>query len=286
VEIVYFRPSAGIGRDVVGLFEALRIFRDPVAGLEPQLARVESALEEIAIDPTASLSDDRCASLVADAAAARTRIQEAAYQQLHRDPYRQEMAAGILRRVPAELDALNQQVVLDACASLGFTIAHPRGRRVFSIELGSEALVDSLPGVRSGSAYVGTFDREEAVENEAIDFFASGHPLVEGVLAHYEESHLGRAVRFEVEIGAQRGEGLIAIYKEGPVFEIVALDATGRSRPDWAEALRRRPLLARPVTRASESRPDSRELVRRLSARLDPARPPHAVASIVVRPAR
>ena len=286
VEIVYFRPSAGIGRDVVGLFEALGIFRDPVAGLEPQLARVESALEEIAIDPTASLSDDRCASLVADAAAARTRIQEAAYQQLHRDPYRQEMAAGILRRVPAELDALNQQVVLDACASLGFTIAHPRGRRVFSIELGREALVDSLPGVRSGSAYVGTFDREEAVENETIDFFASGHPLVEGVLDHYEESHLGRAVRFEVEIGAERSEGLIAIYKEGPVFEIVALDATGRSRPDWAEALRRRPLLARPVTRASEPRPDWRELVRRLSARLDPARPPHAVASIVVRPAR
>ncbi|NOT25537.1 MAG: DEAD/DEAH box helicase family protein [Acidobacteria bacterium] len=286
VEIVYFRPPTGIGRDVVRLFEALGIFRDPVAGLEPQLAHVERAIEEIAIDPSASLSDERGASLVADAKAARTRIQEAAYQQLHRDPYRAGMAASILGRVPAELDALNQQVVLDACASLGFTVAQPRGRRVFSLELGSEALVDSLPGVRNGSAYVGTFDREEAVENEAIDFFASGHPLVEGVLAHYDESHLGRAVRFEIEIGAERGEGLVAIYKDGPAFEVVALDATGTRRPDWSTALTRRPLLARPVMRTLEPRADWRELVRRLSTKLDPARSPHAVASIVVRPAQ
>ena len=286
VEIVYFRPPAGIGNDVVRLFESLGIFRDPVAGLEPQLAHVERALEEIAIDPNASLSDERCASLVADAKAARTRIQEAAYQQLHRDPYRPDMAAGILGRVPAELDALNQQVVLDACTSLGFTIAQPRGRRVFSLEIGSEALVDSLPGVRSGSAYVGTFDREEAVANEAIDFFASGHPLVEGVLAHYEESHLGRAVRFEIEIGAERGAGLVAVYKEGPAFEVVALDAAGKRRPDWTASLRRRPLQARPVTRTSDPHFDWRALVRRLGTQLDPARTPHAIASIVVRPAK
>jgi hypothetical protein len=35
---------------------------------------------------------------------------------------------------------------------------------------------------------VGTFDREEAVEDESIDFFASGHPLVEGVLAFVEDA--------------------------------------------------------------------------------------------------
>ena len=59
VEIVYFRPPAGIGADVVRLFEALGLFREPVAGLEPQLAHVEGALEEIALDPVASLSDER-----------------------------------------------------------------------------------------------------------------------------------------------------------------------------------------------------------------------------------
>jgi ATP-dependent helicase HepA len=188
VEIVYFRPPDGIGADVVRLFEALGVFREPLAGLEPQLAHVEGALEEIALDPGASLTDERLDRLIADARAARTRIREAAYQQLHRDPYRPEMADAILARVPAELDALIERVVTNACTELGFRVEHVRGRRTFAIEFGNEAVVDSLPGVPGGSAFVGTFDREEAVEDETIDFFASGHPLVEAILAYFEES--------------------------------------------------------------------------------------------------
>lgn len=187
VEIVYFRPPAGIGADVVRVFETLGVFREPLAGLEPQLAHVETALEEIALDADASLSDDTLDQLVADARAARTRIREAAYQQLHRDPFRPELAAAILARVPPDLDDLTQRVVTGACNRLGFRVEHLRGRRIFAIELGNEAVVDSLPGVPGGSTYVGTFDREEAVADEAIDFFASGHPLVEGILAHIED---------------------------------------------------------------------------------------------------
>ena len=284
VDIVYFRPPGGIGADVVRLFEALGLFREPVAGLEPQLANVEGALEEIAIDPLASLSDERLEALVSEAHAARTRIREAAYQQLHRDPYRAEMAAGILARVPEELDALNQEVVVTSSIGLGFTVEHPRGHRVFAIELGNGALVDGLPGVPAGSAYVGTFDREEAVEHETIDFFASGHPLVEGIFAHYEDGALGRATRFELEIGTERGEGLVAVYKDGPAFEVVVFDSAGQARPDWATAIRQRPSRARRVTDEAAESGDWMGMVRRLGARLESARRPHALAAIVVRP--
>jgi len=188
VEIVYFRPPRGIGADVVRLFETLGVFREPLAGLEPQLAHVEGAVEAIALDAGASLTDERLDRLIADARAARTRVREAAYQQLHRDPYRLEMAEGILARVPAELDALTERVVVNACTRLGFHVQHLRKRRTFAIEFGNEAVVDSLPGVPGGSAYVGTFDREEAVEDESIDFFASGHPLIEGILAYFEDT--------------------------------------------------------------------------------------------------
>jgi ATP-dependent helicase HepA len=285
VEVVYFRPPGGIGRDVVRLFEALGLFHEPVAGIELQLAPVEAALEATALDPDASLSDDRVAALVEQAHAARTRIREAAYQQLHRDPYRQEMAAGILARIPKELDDLNQAVVVTASIGLGFTIAHPPGHRVFSIELASGALVDGLPGVPAGSSYVGTFDREEAVANESIDFFASGHPLVEGIFAHYEDGSLGRAVRFEIKMGTERGAGLVAIYKEGRAFEVVAIDATGNARPDWAEAVLQRPIVVRAVTGEAAEDPEWRSMVRRLGAQLDPTRRLHAVAAIEVRPA-
>jgi hypothetical protein len=44
-----------------------------------------------------------------------------------------------------------------------------RGGRAYAIEFGSEALVDSLPGVAGGTSFVGAFDREYAVANETID---------------------------------------------------------------------------------------------------------------------
>lgn len=195
------------------------------------------------------------------------------------------MAAGILARVPAELDALNEDVVVRACARLGFTIERPRGHRVYAIEIGSEALVDGLPGVPGGSSYLGSFDREEAVERETIDFFASGHPLVEGIFAHYDESTRGRVARFEIEIGGERGGGLVAIYKDGPVFEVVALDTAGQIRPEWAAAFHQRPLRVRPLTGEMNESVDWARLINRLGKRLDAARRPHAIAAILVRPA-
>ena len=285
VEIVYFRPPGGIGRDVVRLFEALGVFREPLAGLETQLALVEGALEEIALDAHSSLSEERLEALISEAHSMRTRIREAAHQQLHRDPYKSNMAADILARVPHELDDVNEETIIRACTQLGFTIERPRGRSIFAIEIGNQSLVDGLPGVPGGSTFVGSFDREEAVEQETLDFFASGHPLVEGIFAHFEESAMGRAVWFEVEIGQDRGQGLVAIYKNGPGFEVVALDADGEDRPRWAAAFRRRPLRALPVTRDTVEHQDWPAMIRRLGARFDPGRRPHALAAIAVRPA-
>src|SRR6202008_2837571 len=108
----------------------------------PQLAHVERTLEEIALDPAASLTDARLETLIGDARAGRTRIREAAYQQLHREPYRSAMAPELLARIPANLDALNEHVVVTVCARLGFAVEHTRGRRTFAIELGNESLVD------------------------------------------------------------------------------------------------------------------------------------------------
>jgi ATP-dependent helicase HepA len=280
VEIVYFRPPEGIGRDVVQLFEALGLFREPMAGVEPQLAPLERALEEIALDPDGALSPARFDALVAEARAARTRIREAAYQQLHRDPYRADMAPGILARIPSDLDALNEQVVTRACARLGFAIERPRGRRTYAIEFGNESLIDSLPGVPGGSTFIGTFDRTAAVENETLDFFASGHPLVEGVFAHLDESAIGRVCRCQIELGRPREEGLVAVYKEARGFEIRALDATGRERADWVEALCRRPLAVRPVGSDGDDRAWM-AVARTLAAKLDPARRLHALASVL-----
>jgi len=64
----------------------------------------------------------------------------------------------------------------------------------------------------------------------------------------------------------------------------VAIDSAGQTRPDWAAAMRQRPLGARPITDDTIESVDWAVMVRRLGSQLDAARRPHALAAIVVRP--
>jgi ATP-dependent helicase HepA len=281
VEVVYFRPP-GVAADVVRLYEALGLFREPLAGLEPQLAQIEEALAAIAVDPVGALTDEALERLIADVRGARTRIQEAAYQQLHRDPYRAEMAEHILVRVPADLDALVETCIVNAATRLGFQVDRLAGRRKYAIEFGNEAVIDSLPGVAGGASFVGTFDREEAVQDEMIDFFASGHPLVEGVIAHAADSRDGRVGWLHVTVGEERGEGIALIYADGPNMEIVVVDSTGRLRPEWGAAFHRRPLPVRPLRVENRHRVDWAAMVAKMQPHLAAARQPQMVAAVVV----
>ena len=155
-------------------------------------------------------------------------------------------------------------------------------RRTYAIEFGNEAVIDSLPGVAAGTSLIGTFDREYAVEDETIDFFSSGHPLVEGVLAHFEDYPKGRVARLELSIPGDDGRGIIAIYKDGARFQVRALDSDGRERPAWAAALRQPSPRAARMTPADAAESDWRALVTRLASQLDD-RPLYAVAAVVVR---
>jgi ATP-dependent helicase HepA len=278
VEILYFLPHSTLARAVAELYDRLGLFRRPMAGLEKELAGVESAVEELALsggeDPR---SDLREVSRLADNAY--ERIQEAAQRELHRDPYRPEMADSILGRVPDGLEELMSDVVLSFAEIADLHVEEHRAGARHSIELGHRSLVEGLPGVPAGSGFLGTFDREEAMRDESIDFFASGHPLVEGVLAHIEDSPLGRVGLLHGGRREGGGLGLLAIYKHGPRFEAVAVDSEGRRRPDWAGSLTRRPLRSRRVNAESwTSQPGWDELVHRLASSLDDREQPVAVA--------
>jgi len=283
VEIVYFPPPAGVGRDAARLYESLGLFREPLAGLEPELARVEAALELAALSDTGSLSRERFDSIVHGARAAQSRIREAAWREMHRDPYRAGLADAILARVPPGLDGLNEDVVTAACECLRLNVeAH--GGHVFGVELGNDALVDSLPGVPGDTSFLGSFDREEALGDERLDFFASGHPLVEGVMAHLEESPLGRVGVVQVAIASASGRGLVAFYKDGPRFETAAVDEGGRPRPEWAAALRTRPLRTRRIAPEALRAPGWGAAIRRMATALDPARRPVMLVALLVGP--
>ncbi|HKQ60763.1 MAG TPA: helicase-related protein, partial [Candidatus Polarisedimenticolaceae bacterium] len=287
VEIVYFRPPAGLGRAVAELYESLGIFAQPLGGLGRELATVEDALAELVLSAEPAPAVGQLASLVEAASRAFNRVQQAAYHELHREPYRPELAAGILARVPPELEELTQEVVLACCEQLALHVEeHHRGTARYSIEFGRRARVESLPGVVGTASFLGTFDREEAVADESLDFFASGHPLVEGLLAHLDESALGRVALLQVSgEDDDDGFGLLALYRSGAQLEATAIDTAGRERPAWAELLVRRPLRSRRVAAdAWTQQPDWPELIRSLARRLEGRGRPLALAAVRVGP--
>lgn len=281
-EIVYFRPPAGLGRAVAGLYEAIGLFEEPLGGMERELRHVTRAVEREALHGPGEVDPAVFESVLKEAQEAHDRVRSAAYHELHRDPYRPEMAAEILSRVPPDLDLLNESVVIRAASRFGFLLEAQTGPRTWSIEFGWEALVDHIPGVPPGSRYLGTFDRAEAVERETLDFFASGHPLVEGVLMELEEGPRGQVALLQIP-GDEEVFGLLAIYKRGVDFEVMAVDSQGRPRKDLAAKLAAPGVLTEPVeARKWTGQANWGKVIRRMAAAL-PEGKPLAVAAFRVR---
>jgi ATP-dependent helicase HepA len=286
VEIVYFRPPRGLGAAVVGLYESLGLFLEPLGGLQRQLADVEGAIEELALSETDRFHASRFAEIIDGAREASSRIRQAAYHESHRDPYRPHMADAILSRIPEGLEELTKEVVLAACEQLDFHVEDHSAASRYSIEFGQRARVESLPGVAGGSSFLGTFSRESAVQDESIDFYASGHPLVEGLLDYLEEWPGGRTALLDIkgDDGAE-GFGLLALYRSELGFEAVAIDAHGRERPGWAELITRRPLRSRRVKQEQwTGRPEWPTLVRSLASMIEERGRPAAVAAFRIGP--
>ena len=122
-----------------------------------------------------------------------------------------------------------------------------------------------------------------AVGDESIDFFASGHKLVEGILAHIEDSQSGRVAYLEAMIGRHQGDAVAAVYKGDRGFETIVLDEDGRPRPEWAAAFSQRPLQLRPMRRELTDSDRWATLVRRLRRRFDANRRPYAIAALAIR---
>jgi len=285
-EIVYFRPPSGFGRALAVLYEAIGLFNEPLGGLERELRHVARAVEREAVAGAAEVAPGAFAAVLEEAQEAHGRVQQAAYHELHRDPYQPGMASEILSRVPAELDTLNEDVVMRALHRFGFETDVQSGESTWTIEFGYEALVDQLPGIPPGSRWLGTFNREEAVERETLDFFATGHPLVEGILAELEEGRRGRVALLQVPDEQGDGEvfGLLAIYKRGPGFEAVAVDSQGRSRPDLAARLTAQVLRPELVdVKKWTGQKGWAPTIRRLAGALPEGEEPQAVAAFRIR---
>ena len=282
-EIVYFRPPRGFGRALVALYEAIGLFEEPLGGLERELRHVAREVERVALEGSGEVDPAVFAAVLEEARQAHDRVQEAAYHELHREPYGQDMAGDVLARVPAELDALIEDLVVRAASRFGFEVERQSGPREWLISFGPEALIDHLPQVPAGMTFHGTFDREEAVADETLDFFASGHALVEGVLAELEDGPRGRVALLQIR-GDEEVFGLLALYKRGADWEAVAVVGKGEGRPDLAARLTAKDVeLEHVEPRKWTAQPRWGEGIRRLARTLPEGEKPQAVAAFRVR---
>jgi ATP-dependent helicase HepA len=282
-EIVYFLPPAGFGRAVASLYEEIGLFEEPLGGLERELRHVAREVERVAVEGPAEVGPALFEGVLQEAREAHTRVQEAAFHELHRDPYRPETAPEILARVPPDLDQLNEDVVLRAAARFGFLVEQQSGRSSWMVEFGWEAIVDYIPDVPPGSRWLGTFSREEAVDKETLDFFSSGHPLVEGILHEIEEGPRGRVALLQIP-GDEETFGLLAIYGSGPNWRAVAVAGKGEARPDLVLRLTEEPLKPEPIdVKKWTGQNGWSKAVRRLGDFLPKGEKPQAVAAFRVR---
>lgn len=229
VEIVYFRCD-GARPDIAGLYERLDLFARPSAGLDLALSGVREALERAEREESELDQDALCASIDS----ARSKTIADVPRVIYQDAYDESKAEKLLALVPPELETLTRRYTLGAANDLGLKIVDKGGTALYYLELGTSLTVESIPGVPDESRWLGTFDRVEALQKDEFDFFASGHPLVEGLLLELEDGARGRTAMFTVPSPDLRGAGVICFYKEGAEVRPIVFDTKGEQRPEWA----------------------------------------------------
>lgn len=124
--------------------------------------------------------------------------------------------AQVTETLPRDFDETLQRFCLDAAEFVELDVQKRKGKRVYYFEYGPQVKVDSLPGLAPGVRFLGTFDRRTALEDETLDFFASGHPLVEGLLSELQASSRGRVGAVRLRRGDADGfHGLYLLVVEG-----------------------------------------------------------------------
>jgi ATP-dependent helicase HepA len=249
---------------VIELYEALGLFSEPLGTLERSLSHVEIAIRAAAESGAGRLN---ISAIIADTHARKQAVTRAIYHHLHQHRYRPEMARRILARVPENLDQLNEAVVVEACRRYGFEVVEHPEEKSWYLEFGEAAVVEGLPGLAEGSRWLGTFDRATAVERETIDFFAAGHPLVEGVLGELADTGVGQvAVMTTVGAGLSAEGFVLAVRLESGDIAVHLCDEAGNEHPEWEPFLfgpRARVRAAEPRGWSAAAADRLRELARR-----------------------
>jgi ATP-dependent helicase HepA len=238
VQIHAFDPVGTISSDVLSLLaDAVGVFGETVGGLDALLEEVEPRLTGLALFSSTERAEY--------AGSLRQRVQQTresirrAYDPLldlrsfdriavNRLLARARLRLGLeeenessledgLWAVARDLDERLEEAAMDLARKVGIGVDSEEHVEAFqvSFDLGRELLVEALPGISlaEDKVVLGTFWRDTALEQEEIDYFATGHPIVEALFGFLRDGPFGRSgLRAIQERSLKKARGLEFLF--------------------------------------------------------------------------
>jgi ATP-dependent helicase HepA len=242
VQIHVFDPKGTLSSDVLSLLaDAVGVFGETVGGLDALLEEVEPRLTDLALLSAAERTE-YARALRGRVEEARTSIRRAYDPLLDLRSFDREAMERLLERArdrlglekdgetsledgllsaARDLDERLEETVTDLARKVGIGVDAEEQVEAFQVafDLGRELTVEALPGISlaEDKVLLGTFWRDTAVEREEIDYFATGHPLVEALFAFLRDGPFGRSgLRAIQERGLKKAKGLEFLFHLQP----------------------------------------------------------------------
>ncbi len=242
VDIHVFEAAGTFSADVLQVLrDAVGVFGETVGGLDAVLEEVEPRLTELALaEPKARAKYVK--ALGETVAAAREQVKRAYDPLLDLRSFDKVEVKGLVERshertgmdadddetldeglwsIARDLDERLEECVTELADRIGIKVDQDQEVDAFqcAFHFGHTLNVEALPGydITEERTVLGTFWRDTAVEQEEIEYFATGHPLVEALFGFLRDGPYGRnGARFLELKKPLRARGLEFLFHVAP----------------------------------------------------------------------
>ncbi len=247
VQIHVFDPKGTLASYVLSLLaDAVGVFGETVGGLDAVLEEVEPRIAQLAL--TSPEERGAYASALAEKVkAARDSVRRAYDPLLDLRSFDEAAVRALVTRgerrmgladeddgegedgeaappveeglwgIARDLDERLEETVTELARKVGIGVDTDEQVEAFqcAFHLGKDLKVEALPGLdlSQDKVVLGTFWRDSAVEQEEIEYFATGHPIVESLFGFLRDGPYGRnGARFIQKRNAPRARGLEVLF--------------------------------------------------------------------------
>ncbi len=242
VDIHVFDVAGTFSADVLSLLkDAVGVFGETVGGLDAVLEEVEPRLTGLALAPTSERAA-YLAELKAKVTAAREQVKKAYDPLLDLRSFDKAAVSELVERaeqridhqagdddslddrlwgLARDLDERLEENITELADRIGVRVDTDREVDAFqaAFHFGHALSVEALPGydIAEERTVLGTFWRDTAVEQEEIEYFATGHPFVESLFGFVKDGPFGRNGARALEVkGPVKARGLEVVFHVTP----------------------------------------------------------------------